>query len=150
MKGFLEDADLTYEYADDSTSLSSKENVSKSLEKAENYTYKWRQVLNKDKTEHTNFSKEDLIPTIILLREVNFGLWFDRDLSFKTHAAITSASLANFLKETRVLITQGLNPFYAVRIFDSYVKPRVTYCMTIWFHQNMFKKEVDEYFRHGW
>ena len=35
------------------------------------------------------------------------------------------------------LITQGLNPFYAVRIFDSYVKPRVTYCMTKWFHQNM-------------
>ena len=58
MKGFLEDADLLYEYADDSTSLSSKENVSKTLEKAENYTYKWRQVLNKDKTEHTNFSEE--------------------------------------------------------------------------------------------
>ena len=32
---------------------------------------------------------------------------------------------------------QGLNPFSAVRIFNSYVKPRVTYCMTIWFHQNM-------------
>ena len=24
-----------------------------------------------------------------------------------------------------------------LRIFDSYVKPCVTYCMTIWFHQNM-------------
>ena len=45
--------------------------------------------------------------------------------------------MVNFWKETRILITQGLNPFYAVRIFDSYVKPRVTYCMTIWFHQNM-------------
>ena len=57
MKGFLQDADLTNKYADDSTSLSSKENVSTSLEKAENYTNKWRQVLNKDKTEHINFSK---------------------------------------------------------------------------------------------
>ena len=40
MKGFLQDADLTYKYADDSTSLSSKENLSTSLKKAENYTYK--------------------------------------------------------------------------------------------------------------
>ena len=39
MKGFLQDADLTYKYADDSTSLSSKENLSTSLEKVENYTY---------------------------------------------------------------------------------------------------------------
>ena len=57
-KGFLQDADLTYKYADDSTSLSSKENLSTSLEKAENYTYKWRQMLNKDKTEQVNFSKQ--------------------------------------------------------------------------------------------
>ena len=46
MKGFLQDADLTYEFAGDSTSLSSKKNLSTFLEKAENYTYKWRQVLN--------------------------------------------------------------------------------------------------------
>ena len=65
------------------------------------------------------------------------GLWFERDLSFKTHAAIISASMAKFWKESSVLITQGLNPIYAVHIFDSYVKPRVTYCMNIWFHQNM-------------
>ena len=58
MKGFLQDADLTYKYADNSTSLSSKENLSTTLEKAENYTYKWRQLLNKDKTKHMNFSKE--------------------------------------------------------------------------------------------
>ena len=58
MKGFLYDADLTYKYADDSTSLLSKENLSTISEKAENYTYKWKQVLNKDKTEHLNFSKE--------------------------------------------------------------------------------------------
>ena len=56
MKGFLQDANLTYKYADDGTSLSSKENLSTSLEKAENYKNKWRQVLNKDKTEHLNFS----------------------------------------------------------------------------------------------
>ena len=49
MKGFFQDADLTYKYAYNSTSLSSKENLSTSLEKAENYTYKWRLVLNKDK-----------------------------------------------------------------------------------------------------
>ena len=36
-----------------------------------------------------------------------------------------------------MLITQRLNPIYAVRIFDSYVKPRVTYCTTIWFDRNM-------------
>ena len=59
MKGFLQDAGVTYKYSDDRTSLSSKENLSTSLEKAENYTYKWRQVLNKDKPpEHINFSKE--------------------------------------------------------------------------------------------
>ena len=58
LKGFLQDADLTYKYADDSTSLSSKENLSTYLEKAENFTYKWGQVLIKDKTEHINFSKE--------------------------------------------------------------------------------------------
>ena len=40
MESFLQDADLTYKYADDSTSLSSKENLSTSFEKAENYTYK--------------------------------------------------------------------------------------------------------------
>ena len=40
LKGFLQDADLTYKYADDSTSLSSKEKLSTSVEKAENYTYK--------------------------------------------------------------------------------------------------------------
>ena len=36
MKGLLQDADLTYMYAVDSTSLSSKENLSTYLEKAEN------------------------------------------------------------------------------------------------------------------
>ena len=36
-KGFLQDADLTYKYADDSTSLSSNENLSTSLETAGNY-----------------------------------------------------------------------------------------------------------------
>ena len=45
--------------------------------------------------------------------------------------------MVNLWKETSILITQGLNPFYAVRIFDSYVETRVTDCMTIWFHQNM-------------
>ena len=42
-----------------------------------------------------------------------------------------------FWKETSKLITQGLNPIYAVRIFDSYVNPPGTYSMTIWFLQNM-------------
>ena len=55
-------------------------------------------------------------------------------MSFKSHGAIISASMVIFWKETSILITQGINPFYAVRIFDSYVKPRVTYCMTLWFH----------------
>ena len=45
---------------------------------------------------------------------------------------ISDRFFLKFWKETSILITQGLNPFYAVRIFDSYVK-RVTYCMTIWF-----------------
>ena len=58
MKGFLQDADITYKFAYDSTFLSSKKNLSTSLEKAENDTYKWMQVLNTDKTEHINFSKE--------------------------------------------------------------------------------------------
>ena len=137
-KGFLQDAEFTYTYADDSTSLSSKENLSTTLEKAENYTYQWRQVLNKDKTIHINFSKEVFQSDYKFVeRSKTLGLWFERDLSFKTHAAIISASVVNFWKETSILITQGLNPFYAARIFDSYVKPRVTYCMTIWFHQNM-------------
>ena len=53
MKDFLHDADLTFKSADDSTSLPRKENLSTSLEKAENLhtsTYKWRQVLNENKT----------------------------------------------------------------------------------------------------
>ena len=138
MKGLLQDADLTYKYADDSTSLSSKENLSTSLEKAENYTYKRRQVLNKNKTEHINFTKEVFQSDYEFVeRSKILGLWFERDLSFKIHAAIISASKVNFWKETSLLITQGLNPFYSVRIFDSHVKPRVTYCMTIWFYQNM-------------
>ena len=58
MKGLLQDADLTNKYADDSISLSSKENLSTSLGKAKNYTYKWRQLLNEDKTEQRKFSKE--------------------------------------------------------------------------------------------
>ena len=120
MKGFLQDADLKSKYADYSTSLSSKENLSKSLEKAENYTYKWRQVLNKDKTEHINFSKEVFQSNYKFVeRSKILGLWFERDLSFKTRAAIISFSVVNFWKETSILITQGLNPFYAVRIFDS-------------------------------
>ena len=138
MKGFLQDADLTYECADDSTSLSRRENLSTSLGKAENYTYKWRQVLNKDKTEHINFSKEVFQSDYKFVeRSKILGLWFERDLSFITHAAIISASMVNFWKETSILIAQGLNPFSAVGIFDSYVKPRITYCMTFWFHQNM-------------
>ena len=131
IKGFLQDADLTYRCADDSTHLSSKENSSTSLEKAENYTYKWRQVLNKDKTGHINFSEEVFQSHYKFVeRSKILGLWFERDLRFKTHAAIISASVGNFWKETSILITQGINPFYAVRIFNSYVKPRVTYCMT--------------------
>ena len=55
MKGFLQDVDLTYKSTDDSISLSSKENLSTSLEKAEHYTYEGRHVLNKEKTEQTNF-----------------------------------------------------------------------------------------------
>ena len=101
MKGFLQDADFTYKYADDSTSLSSGENLSTTLEKAENYTYKWRQVLNKDKTEHINFSKEVFQSDYKFVeRSKILGLWFERDLSFKTHAAIISASMVNFWKET--------------------------------------------------
>ena len=57
MKGFLLDADLAYKYADEF--FLKQDNLSTSLEKAESYTYKykWRQVLNKNKTEHKNFSK---------------------------------------------------------------------------------------------
>ena len=39
MKGFLQDADLRYKYADDNTSLSSKENLSTSLKKTKYCTY---------------------------------------------------------------------------------------------------------------
>ena len=124
MKGFLQDAELTYKYAGDSTSLSSKEKLNTSLEKAENYTYKWRQALNKDKTEQIYFSKEVFQSDYKFVeRSYILGLWFERDLKFKTHAAIISASMVNFWKETSILITSGLNSFYAVRIFDSYVKP---------------------------
>ena len=138
MKGFLQDADLTNKFADDSTFLSSKENLSTFLEEAENYTYKWRQVLNKDKTGQISFSKEEFQSDYKFNgRSKILGLWFERDLSFKTHAVFISDSMVNFWKETSKLITQGINPFYAVPIFDSCVKPRVTYCMTIWFHQNM-------------
>ena len=70
MKGFLQDADLTYKYAVDSTSLSRKENLSTSLEKAENYTNKWTQVLNKDTTEHIKSQNKYFSPTRNLLREV--------------------------------------------------------------------------------
>ena len=112
MKGFLQNADLSYKYADDSTSFSSKENSRTFLEKAENYTYKWR--LNKDKTEHINFSKEVFQSDYkIVERSKILGLWFERDLSFKTHAAIISASMVNFWKETSILITQGLYSFCA-------------------------------------
>ena len=119
MKVFLQDADLTYKYADDSTSLSSKTNLSTSLEKAENYTYKRMQVLNEDKTEDINFSKDVFQSNYKFVeRSKILGLWFERDLSFKTHAAIISASRVNSWKGTSILITQGLSPIYAVRIFD--------------------------------
>ena len=78
MKGFHQDADFTYKYADDSTSLSSKEIFSKTLEKAENYTYKWRQVLNKEKTEPINFSKEVFRSDYKFVeRSKILGLWFE-------------------------------------------------------------------------
>ena len=99
-------------------------------------------MLNKDKSEHINFSKE------VFQSDYNFverskvlGLWFERDLNFKTHAAFVSVSKVSFSKETSILITHGINPFYAVRIFQLYVNPRVTYCMTIWFNQNMTSLE---------
>ena len=95
-------------------------------------------MLNKDKTEHIIFSKEVFQSDYKFVeRSKILGLWFERDLSFKTHAAIITASVVNFWKETSILITQVVSPFYAVRIFDSHVKPRFTYCMTIWFHQTM-------------
>ena len=106
-EGFLQEADLTYKYADDSTSFSSKENLSTSLEKAENYTYKWTQTLNKDKTEHINASKEVFQSNYKLVeRSKIIGLWLERDLSFKTHASTISASMVNFWKETSMIITQ--------------------------------------------
>ena len=42
MKGFLQNVDLPYKYADDRIFLSSKEILSTSLEKAGNYTYERR------------------------------------------------------------------------------------------------------------
>ena len=84
--------------------------------------------MNKDKTDHINFSEEEFQSHYKFVERSKIpGLWFKPDLSFETHAAIISASMDNFWEETSILITQGLNPFYAVRIFDSYVKPRVTY-----------------------
>ena len=100
MKGFLQYADLTYKYADDSASLSINENLSTSLEKAENYTCKWRQVLNKDKAEHLNFTKEVFQSDHKFVgRSKILGLWFEGDLSFKTHTAIISASMVIFLEK---------------------------------------------------
>ena len=94
-------------------------------------------MLNKDKTEHIKFSNEVFRSDYKFVeRSRILGLWFERELSLKTHAAIISASVANFWKETNLLITQRLNPFYAVRIFDANVNPRVAYCMITWFHQN--------------
>ena len=96
LNGFLQDADSTNKYADDSTSLSSRENLSTSLEKAENDTNRWRQVLDKDKTEHISFSKEVFQSDYKFVeRSKILGLCFERDLSFKTHAAIVSASAVN-------------------------------------------------------
>ena len=77
MKGLLQDADLTYMYVDDSTSLSSKENLSTPLE---NYTYKWRQVLNRDKTEHISLSKKYFGPIITLLSDVKYLAYGMNDL----------------------------------------------------------------------
>ena len=95
-------------------------------------------MLNKDKTEHIIFSKEVFQSDYKFVeRSKLLGLWFERDLIFKTHVAIISALMVKLWKETSTLITQEINPFYAVGIFVSYKKPRVTYCMTIWFHQNM-------------
>ena len=80
--------------------------------------------MNKDKFEHINFSKEVFqFDYKFVERNKILGLWFERDLSFKTHAANISASIVKFWKETSIyiLIIQGLIPFYAVPIFDSYV-----------------------------
>ena len=69
-------------------------------------------MLNKDKTEHIISSKEVFQSDYkFVARTKKLGLWFERDLSFKTHAALISASVVNFRKETSILITQGLNPF---------------------------------------
>ena len=78
-------------------------------------------VVNKDKTELMYFSKEVFQSEykFVEIREI-LGLWFERDLSFKTHVAIICASMVNFSKQISKLITRGLNPFYAVRICDSY------------------------------
>ena len=78
MKRFLQDADLTYKYADDNTSISSKENLGTSLEKEGIQTFKWRQVLNKDETEHINFSNEVLQSDYKLLERSKIRrLWFE-------------------------------------------------------------------------
>ena len=106
-------------------------------------------MLNRDKIEQINFSKRVFQSNYRFVeRSKILGLWFERDMSFKTQAAIISASMVKLWKETGILITQGLNPFYAVRIFDSYVKPRVTYCITIWFHQNMTSLDKTEWSVH--
>ena len=105
MKGFLQDTDLTSKYADDSTSLSSKENLRTSLENPEDCTYKWRRVLNKDKTEHIKFSKEVFQSDYKFVeRNKILGLWFDRDLSFKTHAAMLPLSLPQWLISGKKLV----------------------------------------------
>ena len=62
------------------------------MEKAENYIYKWRQVLNEDKTEQINFSKEVFQSDYKFVgRSKILGHWFEQDLSFKTYAAIIFA-----------------------------------------------------------
>ena len=77
-------------------------------------------MLNKGKTEQINISEEVFhCDYKFVERSKILELWFERDLSFKTHAAIISASVVNFWKESSIPITQGLNTFYLVRIFDS-------------------------------
>ena len=115
IKSFLQLENFKYKYADDSTTLSTAENLSLCS----------KELLDRNggKTEHINFG-DSSVNTIYktVEKSIILGPWIDAKFSFISLESAFSVSLVIIWKETSTFITQGINLYYVARNFHVYVK----------------------------
>ena len=137
-------------YADDITFWTSGVNpsdtediLSHNLSKLLAWSFKWRQMINIEKTEAMCFSIHGDIKLNIMannnkLKQVGekrlLGVTFDPELNFKAHIEVTIAKVKGMIAKLGAL-TQGLkgaNPDFMISIYKSCLRPHLEFGYTIW------------------